>query len=91
MSSLAVCGETDSAVSRLTSPWREVNAWLDLLPTIFITVGGWIQVGTGPVAFRFTALAEDSLTRRLARIAFSFLIVLLISTRFQRVLRVALK
>jgi exopolysaccharide production protein ExoQ len=67
-------------------PWTEVHAWLDLLPMLFITVGGWIQAGTGPVAFRFTALAEDSLERRLVRIAFSLLIVLLISTRFKRVM-----
>jgi len=93
MASIAIAQapEATPAASGLTTPWTAVWAWVDLLPTIFIAVGGWIQTGTAPVAFRFSATAEDSLARRLTRIAFSLLIVLLISTRFQKVLSVCRK
>jgi O-antigen ligase len=93
MASIAIgqLTEPQLAAAHKTSPWSQVNAWVDLLPTIFIAVGGWIHVGTGPIAFRFTAAEEDSLARRLTRIALSLLIVLLISTRFQKILRICLK
>jgi exopolysaccharide production protein ExoQ len=93
MSSVAIGLAADShlSVADRTSPWREVNAWIDLLPTIFIAVGGWIRVATGPIAFRFTAAEENSLARRLTRIALSLLIVLLISMRFQKIVMTCLK
>jgi exopolysaccharide production protein ExoQ len=93
MASIAIgqVAEPQLAPAHKTSPWSEVNAWVDLLPTIFIAVGGWIHVGTGPIAFRFTAAEEDSFARRLTRIALSFLIVVLISTRFKKILRICFK
>jgi O-antigen ligase len=61
------------------------------LPTLFITVGGRIQTDTGPVAFRFTAMEEDSIYRKLARLTCSLLILLLLSTRFGEILTVCKK
>ena len=66
--------------------WTEVYAWAALLPMLFITVSGRIQTDSGPVAFRFTAMEEDSLERRLARLGSSFLILFLISTRLREIL-----
>ncbi len=66
--------------------WTEVYAWAALLPMLFITVSGRIQTDPGPVAFRFTAMEEDSLERRLARLGCSFLILFLISTRLREIL-----
>jgi exopolysaccharide production protein ExoQ len=77
--------EVDSPVTQ--SIWTQVFAWVALLPTLFITVSGRIQPDDGPVAFRFTAMDEDSLERRILRVACSALIVLLISTRFRAILR----
>jgi exopolysaccharide production protein ExoQ len=77
--------------SRPVAPWTTANGWAALLPTIFITVGGWIQVGSGPVAFRFTAMAEDSFARRLTRIGCSLLMLWLISMRFREVMGVCRK
>ena len=74
-----------------TSVWEEVATWLALLPTLFITVGGRIQTDTGPVAFRFTAMEEDSIYRKLARLTCSLLILLLLSTRFGEILTVCKK
>jgi hypothetical protein len=79
-------GKTEVEQARQIHPWNDVNAWFALLPTIFITVGGWVQTGGGPAAFRITAMAEDSLQRRLTRIACSFLVILLISTRLQEII-----
>jgi exopolysaccharide production protein ExoQ len=70
------------------SIWEEASSWLALLPTLFILVSGRIQTDTGPVAFRFTAMEEDSLGRRLARLACLLLISILISTRFKEILSV---
>jgi hypothetical protein len=42
-----------------TAIWEEAYAWLALIPTLFITVGGSIHTESGPVAFRFTAMQED--------------------------------
>lgn len=86
-----VWGRSDDGTSdRLHRPliWTEVCAWLALLPTLFITVSGRIQADSGPVAFRFTAMEEDSLSRRLARLGCSILILLLISTRFRAILKI---
>jgi O-antigen ligase len=69
------------------SIWIEVYAWAALLPILFITVSGRIQPDDGPVAFRFTAMEEDSLDRRILRVACSLLIVFLLSTRLREVLR----
>ena len=71
-----------------TSIWEEASSWLALLPTLFITVSGRIQTDTGPVAFRFTAMEEDSLARRLTRLACSLIVLFLISTRFREILAV---
>lgn len=73
---------------REASIWEEAFSWLALLPTLFITVSGRIQTDTGPVAFRFTAMEEDSLSRRFARLACLVLILLLVSTRFKQILAV---
>jgi exopolysaccharide production protein ExoQ len=82
---------TELKQSNQLPPWMEVNAWFALLPTLFITVGGWIQGGEGPVAFRFTAMAEDSFARRLTRLGCSLLMLLLISTRFREIMSVCRK
>jgi exopolysaccharide production protein ExoQ len=82
---------TELDQSRQVPPWAEVNAWFALLPTLFITVGGWIQAGGSPVAFRFTAMAEDSFARRLTRLGCSLLILLLISTRFREIMGICRK
>jgi exopolysaccharide production protein ExoQ len=71
---------------RYGSIWMEVYAWLALLPMLFITVSGRIQTDSGPVAFRFTAMEEDSLARRLTRLGCSLLILFLLSTRFRAIL-----
>jgi len=70
------------------SIWGEASSWLALLPALFITVSGRIQTDTGPVAFRFTAMEEDSLGRRMTRLACSLLVLFLISTRFRSILAV---
>lgn len=76
---------------RMTSIWEEACSWLVLLPVLFITVGGRIQTDTGPVAFRFTAMEEDSLARKMTRLGCSILIMLLVSTRFRAILDVCKK
>jgi exopolysaccharide production protein ExoQ len=83
--------EMESPTSRPIAPWKTVNAWFAVLPAIFITVGGWIQVESGPVAFRFTAMAEDSFARRIIQIGCSLLMLLLISTRFRQIVAVSRK
>jgi exopolysaccharide production protein ExoQ len=64
-----------------TSILQEVSCWLMLLPALFIAVNGRIQTESAPVAFRFTAMEEDSLTRKFARLGCSLLILLLLSGR----------
>ena len=89
---LTRANETGSTTtSRPLVPWKTVNGWLALLPTVFIAVGGWIQTESGPVAFRFTAMAEDSFARRLTRIGCSLLMLILISTRFREIMSVCRK
>jgi exopolysaccharide production protein ExoQ len=66
-----------------TSILEEVSCWLALLPALFIAVGGKIQAESAPVAFRFTAMEEDSFGRRIARLACSLLIIALLSTRIR--------
>jgi len=66
--------------------WEEAFSWLALVPTLFITVSGRIQTETGPVAFRFTAMEEDSIGRRITRLVCLVLILLLVSTRFKQIL-----
>jgi exopolysaccharide production protein ExoQ len=78
----------DGELSYEVPLWEEVFSWLTLLPTLFITVSGRIQTESAPVAFRFTAMEEDSLGRRITRLACSLLILLLISTRFREILAV---
>lgn len=68
--------------------WTEAFAWVALLPALFITANGRIQTDLSPVAFRFTAMEEDSLARRITRLACSLLILFLLSTRLRAVLRV---
>jgi O-antigen ligase len=58
---------------------------------VFIAVGGWIQTESAPVAFRFTAMAQDSFAPRMTRVGCSILIVLLISTRLRETLSVCKK
>ena len=74
-----------------TSTWEEAVAWVALVPVLFITVGGTIQTESTPVAFRFTAMADDSMGRRLARLACTALILILVSTRFRQILNVCKK
>jgi exopolysaccharide production protein ExoQ len=69
-----------------TAIWEEAYAWLALIPTLFITVGGSIHTESGPVAFRFTAMQEDSLGRRLLRLSCSLLMLFLVSARFREIL-----
>jgi O-antigen ligase len=76
------------ANQRVRSMWTEAYALLALIPVLFISVSGRIQTDYGPVAFRFTAMEEDSFSRRAARLACSLLMVGLIATRSQGVLRV---
>ena len=76
---------------REASIWEEAFSWLALLPTLFIAVCGRIQTETGPVAFRFTAMEEDSLARKTVRLGCSLLMVLLISTRWRVFLRYAIE
>ena len=64
-----------------TAIWEEAGAWLALLPVLFITSGGRIETDTGPVAFRFTAMEEDSFSRRVVRLGCELLVLFLISTR----------
>ena len=66
-----------------TSILGEVSCWLALLPTLFIAVGGRIQTDSAPIAFRFTAMEEDSLERQLTRLVCSFLVIFLISGRIR--------
>jgi exopolysaccharide production protein ExoQ len=96
MASLAIDGEMRLAVSGATpceqatqpSVWEEVACWLALLPTLFITVNGRIQTEAAPVAFRFTAMEEDSLGRRLTRLTCSALIIFLLSTKMRGIIAV---
>lgn len=71
-----------------TCIWQEAMAWLVQVPILFITVSGWISADTTPLAFRFTAMADDSTGRKLVRLVCSVLILFLISTRFRAVLDV---
>lgn len=71
-----------------TSIWEEAIAWLALLPILFITVGGRIQTENAPVAFRFTAMEDDSIGRKLTRLACTVLILILVSTRLREILNV---
>jgi O-antigen ligase len=83
--------EVEAPAARPIAPWISVHGWLALLPVIFIAVSGWIQADSGPVAFRFTAMEEDSFARRMTRVACSLLMLLLISTRFREVVSVLKK
>lgn len=81
---------TNSGRNRLhaTSVWEEAFSWLALLPVLFITVGGNIQTSSAPVAFRITAMEQDSPLRKLLRLACSVLILYFVSTRARDVLAV---
>jgi exopolysaccharide production protein ExoQ len=71
---------------RETSLWQQVSCWVALLPILFITASGRIETDSTPIAFRFTAMAEDSLSRRLVRLGCSVLIILLLSTRINGII-----
>jgi O-antigen ligase len=73
------------------SLWTEVHAWIALLPALFIATNGRIQTDSGPVAFRFTAMEDDSLGRRLTRLACSMLILFLLSTRFREIVKICVR
>lgn len=64
----------------------ELYALLALLPTLFIAVSGRVEAEAGPVAFRFTAMADDSPIRKILRLVCSLLMMYLISTRLKRVI-----
>jgi exopolysaccharide production protein ExoQ len=68
--------------------WEQVSSWMILLPTLFITVNGKIQTESGPVAFRFTAMEDDSTGRKLIRLLCVLLILLLMSTHTRQILAV---
>jgi exopolysaccharide production protein ExoQ len=74
-----------SPVTRSHTIWHDVNTWLALLPLLFITVGGKVDLDRGNVALRVTAMAEDSFARRLALVTCSFIMIGLISTRAREV------
>lgn len=76
---------------RETSVLEEASAWLALLPVLFITVSGRIQTDSTPVAFRFSAMEEDSLARRIVRLACSLIVLLLVSAQFRAILSVSKK
>ncbi len=65
---------------------NEISCWLAVLPILFITANGRIETDASPIAFRFTAMAEDSFARRIVRLACSFLIIYLFSTRMRAIL-----
>lgn len=67
------------------SIWQDVNTWIALLPLLFISVSGRVDLAPGPVAFRITAMAEDSFARRLALVTCSFIMIALIATRAREV------
>ena len=93
-------GETSMAQAALavhheqanaTRVWQEAVAWLVQVPILFITVSGWISTDTTPLAFRFTAMADESTGRKLTRLACSILILFLLSTRARAILEVCKK
>jgi exopolysaccharide production protein ExoQ len=79
--------QTAHASPQETSIWDQAFTWLAIVPVLFITLSGWIVTDATPIAFRFTAMEDESVGRRLVRLACSFLILLLISTRFRAVLQ----
>lgn len=81
-------GELQAEAPDLRVLWKEFYAFVALLPILFITVNGRIQTDVGPVAFRFTAMAEDSLSRKLVRLGCSVLMLCLVSSRSRAVWRV---
>ncbi|MGA2570312.1 MAG: O-antigen ligase family protein [Terracidiphilus sp.] len=74
---------------RETSVWEEASAWVALLPTLYITARGVIQYDTGPAVFQFTAMEEDPVAHRVARLVFSLIVLLLLSSRFRSILDAA--
>lgn len=74
-----------------TSILQEAIAWLVQVPILFITVSGWISTDTTPIAFRFTAMADESTGRKLTRLACSLLILILLSSRFRAIMQVCRK
>jgi O-antigen ligase len=77
--------------SRETWVWSEAWAWVALLPTLFITCRGSIEDDSSPYAFQFTAMDADPLPHRIARLACSLIIAILLATRFRGVLAAATK
>jgi hypothetical protein len=47
-----------SPVTRCHTIWQDVNTWLALIPLFLMSVSGKVDLAPGPVAFRFTAMAE---------------------------------
>lgn len=74
------------AESGETLYWNQISCWLAMLPILFIAVNGQIETNVSPIAFRVTAMADDSIARRIVRVACSVLIVYLISTRMRVIL-----
>jgi exopolysaccharide production protein ExoQ len=75
------------ADTRSHSIWQDVNTWVALLPLLFISVGGRVDLDRGNVALRVTAMADDSFLHRLGFVTCWFLIIGLISTRAEEVRR----
>jgi exopolysaccharide production protein ExoQ len=75
-----------NAETRETSFLKEISCWMAILPILFITANGRIETDASPIAFRFTAMAEDSFARRIVRLACSLLIIYLLSTRMRAIL-----
>jgi exopolysaccharide production protein ExoQ len=68
--------------------WTQVSAWLAVLPCLFIAVSGRISTESGPVAFRFTAMEEDSLARRVTRLGCSLLCMIFVARHYRTILEV---
>jgi exopolysaccharide production protein ExoQ len=80
--------ETDFAQSQQGSVWMEVNAWLALLPMLFITVGGWISAETHAPQFRLSQLGHDTTAQLITLVAWALLVGLLVLTKLQEILSV---
>jgi exopolysaccharide production protein ExoQ len=73
------------ADTRSHSIWQDVNTWVALLPLLYISALGKVDLAPGPIAFRFTAMADDSFARRLALVTCWFIMIALIATRAREV------
>ena len=46
--------------------WEQAFTWLLMAPVLFICLSGWITTDTTPIAFRFSAMEDQSVGRRLS-------------------------